>query len=363
MEAKKLLVVFGTRPEAIKMAPLILRLKKEDCFKTVVCVTAQHRELLDDVLKTFKIAPEYDLNLMRNGQSLSDITRGILKSMDKVMEREKPNMVLVHGDTTTTFTASLAAFYNKIPVGHVEAGLRTGNPHSPYPEEMNRRLTGAIAALHFAPTSGNMENLVNDGINPKNIYITGNTVIDALLMTPKKEECSSGSRWILLTCHRRENWGRSMKNIFGAVRDIADEFPDVNIVYPVHPNPVIRKLANDSFVGCQQVHLLGPLDYQNFCSWIKSCYLVLTDSGGLQEEAPALGKPVLVLREETERPEAVRAGTVRLVGTNRKTIYLETKKLLTNKREYERMAKVANPYGNGTASEQIVAALKERLFN
>jgi UDP-N-acetylglucosamine 2-epimerase (non-hydrolysing) len=364
----KTLTVFGTRPEAIKMAPLVKKLDAEDGIESVVCVTAQHREMLDMVLNIFKIEPDYDLDLMSHGQSITDITVRVLRGIEAVLDEVKPDIVLLHGDTTTTFAAALAAFYKKIPVGHVEAGLRSGNKYSPYPEEMNRMLAGNIAALHFAPTEGNRKNLERCGV-AEHIYVTGNTVIDALKMVVTddyvfEEELLNSLDYsrkvILLTAHRRENWGKPMENIFSAVRDLVKIYDDVDVVFPVHPNPVVREMAEGVLGGLERVHLIAPLDYEPFANLMARCYLVMTDSGGIQEEAPALGKPVLVLRTETERPEAVDAGTVKMAGVQRDIIFGLAEKLLVDRDAYEKMARAVNPYGDGKASERIVAILKEQ---
>ena len=365
MTRLKVMSVFGTRPEAIKMAPLVLELEKRPELESVVCVTAQHREMLDSVLEEFHIKPKYDLNIMQSGQSLSDITSRVLHGMAPVYEEEKPGLVLVHGDTTTTFAASLAAFYAHIPVGHVEAGLRTFDRWSPWPEEMNRRMTGQLASLHFAPTKRNAENLRREGVEGS-IWITGNTVIDALRYTASGEGFSRpelgeidyvNHRVITLTCHRRENYGGPMRNIFEAVRNTALRFPDVIFVYPVHLSPVVRQAAGELLGGVRNIRLIEPLDAVDMHRLMAKSYMVMTDSGGLQEEAPALGKPVLVLRRETERPEAVEAGTVVLAGTERERIELLAAKLLMDRAEYDRMAHAVNPYGDGRACERIADAI------
>ena len=365
MTRLKVMSVFGTRPEAIKMAPLVLELEKRPELESVVCVTAQHREMLDSVLEEFHIKPKHDLNIMQSGQSLSDITSRVLHGMAPVYEEEKPGLVLVHGDTTTTFAASLAAFYAHIPVGHVEAGLRTFDRWSPWPEEMNRRMTGQLASLHFAPTKRNAENLRREGVEGS-IWITGNTVIDALRYTASGEGFSRPElseidyvnyRVITLTCHRRENYGGPMRNIFEAVRNTALRFPDVIFVYPVHLSPVVRQAAGELLGGVRNIRLIEPLDAVDMHRLMAKSYMVMTDSGGLQEEAPALGKPVLVLRRETERPEAVEAGTVVLAGTERERIELLAAKLLTDRAEYDRMAHAVNPYGDGRACERIADAI------
>lgn len=373
MKKNRVLVVFGTRPEAIKMAPLIIRLLKEDSFETRICVTAQHREMLDTVLELFKLVPDYDLDLMSAGQSITDITTRVLSGMEEILVKEHPDLVLVHGDTTTTMAAALAAFYQKIDVGHVEAGLRSGNIYSPYPEEMNRMITGALAKLHFAPTEGNKENLLVGGISEDNIIVTGNTVIDALHMVVDEEYLFpvlllnnldyKNRKVILLTAHRRENWGAGMRNIFRAVRKIVEENPDTELIYPVHLNPRVKDDAYQLLAGLERIHLIPPLDYTPFANLMARSYLVLTDSGGIQEEAPALGKPVLVLRTETERPEAVEAGTVKVIGVEEERIVRESQLLLDSDEAYQEMARAVNPYGDGKASERIVKVLRKKYFS
>lgn len=367
----KILSVFGTRPEAIKMAPLVQQLQKEPGIESVLCVTAQHREMLDQVLELFNLVPDYDLNIMKPNQTISQITTNVLLGMEKVLSEEKPDIVLVHGDTTTTFASALAAFYQKVSIGHVEAGLRTYDKYSPYPEEMNRIMTGHLADLHFSPTERNRKNLLAEGISEDKIFITGNTVIDALLTVAEKPyEFEDNTlknidfekkRVITVTCHRRENLGENMVNIFSAIRDIAQEFDDVEIVYPVHMNPKVRKTADEVLGSTERVHLINPLQYQPFVNLMAKSYLIITDSGGMQEEAPALGKPVLVVRRETERPEAVEAGTVSLAGVERETIYGLAKTLLSDRKAYEEMAHAVNPYGDGTACSRIVDILKSRV--
>lgn len=364
----KIMSVFGTRPEAIKMAPLVKALERESGIEAVLCVTAQHRSMLDQVLELFELRPDYDLNIMQPGQSISMITSNVLLGLEPVLKEEKPDMVLVHGDTSTTFSTALACFYQQIAVGHVEAGLRTFDKYSPFPEEMNRVLTGRIAELHFAPTERNRQNLLREGVPEDHIFVTGNTVIDALLEVADKpyeftdETLKSldfeGKRVITVTCHRRENLGEHMANIFSAIADIAREFPDVEIVYPIHLNPRVRESADRFLGGIKNVHMIEPLTYQPMVNLMKKSFFVLTDSGGLQEEAPALGKPVLVVRRETERPEAVEAGTAKLAGVERETVYRMAKELLTDPAAYEAMAKAVNPYGDGHACERIVAAIK-----
>ena len=365
MTRLKVMSVFGTRPEAIKMAPLVLELKRRPELESIVCVTAQHREMLDSVLREFDIRPEHDLNIMQSGQSLADITSRVLWGMGPVYEQEKPGLVLVHGDTTTTFAAALAAFYAHIPVGHVEAGLRTFDRWSPWPEEMNRRMTGQLASFHFAPTQRNAENLRRENVEGS-VWVTGNTVIDALRYTASGEGFSRpelgdidyvNHRVVTLTCHRRENYGKPMRNIFEAVRNTAKRFPDVIFVYPVHLSPVVRQAAGELLSGLPNVKLIEPLDAVDMHRLMAKSYMVMTDSGGLQEEAPALGKPVLVLRRETERPEAVEAGTVVLAGTEREKIELLAAKLLTDRAEYEKMARAVNPYGDGRACPRIADAI------
>jgi UDP-N-acetylglucosamine 2-epimerase (non-hydrolysing) len=371
----KVMVVFGTRPEAIKMAPLVKALQaRASDINTVVCVTAQHREMLDQVLKLFDIVPEHDLNIMKPGQDLFDITSNILLGLKGVLQQEQPDLMLVHGDTTTTLAASLAAYYARVPVGHVEAGLRTGNKHSPFPEEMNRKLTGSIADIHFAPTTASRDNLLREGISADAIHVTGNTVIDALLAVVDKLRNDSAlkaelaqrfaflnpqRRLILVTGHRRENFGEGFQNICEALADIAAEHADVEILYPVHLNPNVRKPVADILAARQlsNVHLIDPVDYLPFVYLMDRAHLIITDSGGVQEEAPSLGKPVLVMRDTTERPEAVDAGTVRLVGTSRKKIVSETRRLLTDEAEYSRMSRAHNPYGDGEAVQRIIQSV------
>lgn len=366
----KVMVVFGTRPEAIKMAPVIKELKKMSDVDTKVVVTAQHREMLDQVLQLFSIHPDYDMNLMEQKQDLYSITSGVLTGMKEILASEQPEIVVVHGDTTTTFAAALAAFYEKIPVAHVEAGLRTRNKYSPFPEEMNRTLTGRLAELHFAPTDTSRENLLTEATADFKIWVTGNTVIDALLETvkndyqfgPEMAGIDFSKRILLVTTHRRENWGSKMGEIYHALIDLVEEFKDIAVVFPVHMNPVVRNLAQEILGNRERIHLIDPLDYEPFSNLMNACYMVLTDSGGIQEEAPSLGKPVLVLRDTTERPEAVRAGTVKLVGTNRSVIYNEAKTLLTDVNAYDKMARAINPYGDGKAALRIVRELVSFLY-
>ena len=367
MKKIKVMTIFGTRPEAIKMAPLVNELKRDEDIEDIVCVTAQHRQMLDQVLDIFGIVPDYDLNVMKDRQTLPQIKSSVLQGIVEVIEKAKPDMILVHGDTTTTFAGALAGFYSKVKIGHVEAGLRTYDKYSPFPEEMNRKLVGSMADLHFCPTENNKNNLLKENIPGDGIYITGNTVIDALkttvsdsyeFETPELKEIDFSKKVIVLTAHRRENLGEPMENIFRAVKKIAEEYKDVEIVYPVHLNPLVREPANRILGDVENVHLIEPLDVQELHNLMDRAYLVMTDSGGLQEEAPALGKPVLVLRQETERPEAVNAGTVKMAGTNTEEIYRLAKMLLDNKEEYEKMNKAANPYGDGKASSRIVQAIK-----
>ncbi len=363
----KVLSVFGTRPEAIKMAPLVKELEKRKEIDSIVCVTAQHREMLDQVLETFKIKPDYDLNIMKKGQTLGDITSRVLEGLDEVIKEVKPNIVLVHGDTTTSFAAALSAFYNQVDIGHVEAGLRTYDKYSPYPEEMNRQWVDCMCDMYFAPTELSAKNLIKEGKDKSKIYITGNTAIDAMKTTVTKDYKNKELDWIkdnermiLLTSHRRENIGEPMHNIFRAVRRIIDEFKDVKVIYPIHLNPVVREIANEEFEGCDRIHLIEPLEVFDFHNFQNKSYLIMSDSGGIQEEAPSLGKPVLVLRDTTERPEGIKAGTLKLTGTSEEKIYKEAKKLLTNKEAYDNMSKASNPYGDGHASERIVGAIIEK---
>lgn len=361
----KVMTIFGTRPEAIKMAPLVLELQKQpEHFESIVTVTAQHRQMLDQVLSIFKISPDYDLNIMKDRQTLIDVTTRGLEGLDKVMKEVKPDIVLVHGDTTTTFVASLAAYYNQIPVGHVEAGLRTWNKYSPFPEEMNRQLTGVIADLHFAPTAVSAENLMRENKQKEAIFITGNTAIDALKTTVKDEyhhevlEKLGSDRLILLTAHRRENLGEPMRHMFKAIKRIVTEQKDVQVVYPVHLNPVVRELAAEVLGNDPRIHLIEPLDVIDFHNFAARAYLILTDSGGVQEEAPSLGVPVLVLRDTTERPEGIAAGTLKLAGVEEEQIYKLAIELLTDPAEHEKMAKATNPYGDGNASRRITEAIR-----
>ena len=365
---KKILIVFGTRPEAIKMCPLVNELKKRKRFNVKICVTGQHRQMLDQVLEAFDVIPDYDLAIMKQNQTLFDVTINILASIKKVLEYEKPDIVLVHGDTTTTFVTSLACFYLHIPIGHVEAGLRTYNIYSPYPEEFNRQAVSIISKYNFAPTNNSKENLLKEGKNSKTIFVTGNTAIDALKTTVREDYSHKELEWvgdkklILLTAHRRENLGEPMRNMFRAIKRIVDENHDIKIIYPIHMNPLIRKIASDIFKNDEMIHIIDPLDVVDFHNFMAKSYLILTDSGGIQEEAPSLGKPVLVMRNTTERPEGVKAGTLKLVGTNEEKIYQEFKNLLTNKEAYDAMARASNPYGDGFACRRIADILERDCF-
>ena len=368
----KVMTIFGTRPEAIKMAPVVKALEAADDMESIVTVTAQHREMLDQVLHLFSITPDYDLNIMSQGQTLYDVTCKALLGLQGVLKEAKPDVVLVHGDTTTTFVGALAAFYEGIPVGHVEAGLRTGNIYSPFPEEMNRKLTGAIGTYHFAPTSTSESNLLKENINPAHLYVTGNTVIDALQTTVQtdytfKEELLNqidyiNNKVILVTTHRRENLGDPMRNVYEAIRDIINEQEDVEVIFPMHRNPKVRNIVQDVLGHMDRVHLIEPLEYEPFANLMARTYLIMTDSGGIQEEAPSLGKPVLVLRDTTERPEAVEAGTVKLVGTDKESVYRTATELLVNETAYLAMSNAVNPYGDGLASDRIVQALRHEFF-
>jgi len=368
MKQIKVMTVFGTRPEAIKMAPVVLELAKyPEMITPIITVTAQHRDMLDQVLNLFHIKPDHDLDIMAQGQTLFDITCKAMQGLNAVLEQEKPDIVLVHGDTTTTFAGALAAYYHQTEVGHVEAGLRTHNKYSPFPEEMNRKLTGSLTDLHFAPTSTASDNLAEENIKGESVFVTGNTVIDALLKTVDenfvfenellKSIDYKNKKVMLVTTHRRENLGEPMRHVYQALRDIVNEFADVEIVFPVHKNPKVREVVESELGGIDRVHLIDPLDYEPFANLLARSYLVLTDSGGIQEEAPALGKPVLVLRDTTERPEAIGAGTVKLIGTDKERVYSEAKLLLTDKTEYHKMSNACNPYGDGQASRRIVEAI------
>lgn len=365
---KKIMCVFGTRPEAIKMAPVVKAIEQNEHLQSIVTVTAQHREMLDQVLQLFGITPDYDLNLMKKNQTLTDITAGVLHGLEEILQKEQPDLVLVHGDTTTTFAATLAAFYQQIPVGHVEAGLRSGNLYSPYPEEANRKLTGVMAALHFSPTPEARNNLLRESADDEKIFVTGNTVIDALLTTVHahyqfadaalQQLLDSPGKKVLITAHRRENQGAPMMHIFQAVRRLHETLPEVQFIFPIHKNPKVRELAAQILGDLERVHIIEPLDYEPFANAMSKVDLILTDSGGLQEEAPALGKPVLVLRDTTERPEAVTAGTVELVGTDEELIYQTALKLLTDADAYGKMANAVNPYGDGKACGRITAVIE-----
>lgn len=370
MKKIRVMTVFGTRPEAIKMAPLVKELKKREEVECIVCVTAQHRQMLDQVLNAFQIKPDYDLNIMQQGQTLGDITTRALNGLEKVVKNVKPDIVLVHGDTTTTFAGALAAFYNGVSIGHVEAGLRTNDKYAPFPEEMNRQMVDCLSDLYFAPTKLSKENLLKENKDEKKIFVTGNTVIDAMSTTitddythPALDWIKQDERMILLTAHRRENLGEPMHHIFKAIRRIVDEFSDVKVIYPIHMNPLVREVAQEIFANCDKVKLIEPLEVFDFHNFQNKAYLILTDSGGIQEEAPSLGKPVLVLRDTTERPEGIEAGTLKLVGTDEEKIYNETKKLLTNQNEYKKMSQATNPYGDGHASEYIVDIIIDTLNN
>lgn len=362
----KVMTIFGTRPEAIKMAPLVKELENRKEIKSIVCVTAQHREMLDQVLNIFKIKPDYDLNIMKQGQSLSEITSRVLLGLEEVIKKEEPNIILVHGDTTTTFAGALAAFYNKVDIGHVEAGLRTYDKYSPFPEEANRIMVDRITDMYFAPTEVSKNNLLKENIDESKIYVTGNTAIDAMKYTISDNYENSifdwvgNSKLILLTAHRRENLGEPMYNIFKAVKRLVNDNKNIKVIYPIHLNPLVRKIANEVFKDNDRIKLIEPLEVVDFHNFINKSYLILTDSGGIQEEAPSLGKPVLVLRDTTERPEGITAGTLKLVGTNEDDIYNEATILLTNKSEYDKMSKASNPYGDGNTSKYIVDAIIER---
>ena len=365
-DKRKVMLVFGTRPEAIKMCPLVNELKTRENLQTVVCVTGQHRQMLDQVLETFQVIPDYDLSIMKERQTLFDVTTNILNRFKEVLEIEKPDVVLVHGDTSTTFVTALTCFYLQIPVGHVEAGLRTYNIYSPYPEEFNRQAVSIIASYNFAPTELSRQNLIQEGKKPESIYVTGNTAIDALKTTVRNDyrheqlDWAEGSRLIMITAHRRENLGEPMKHMFRAIRRVCDEHPDVKAIYPIHMNPVVRETANAILGGDERIRIIVPLDVLDFHNFLAHSYMILTDSGGIQEEAPSFGKPVLVMRDTTERPEGIAAGTLKLVGTEEETIYYAFKQLLEDKDEYERMSKASNPYGDGFACKRIADILDER---
>ena len=364
---KKVMLVFGTRPEAIKMCPLVNELKTRKQLETVVCVTGQHRQMLDQVLEAFQVEPDYDLSIMKDRQTLFDVTTNILNKIKEVLEKEKPNVVLVHGDTSTTFVTALACFYLQIPVGHVEAGLRTYNIYSPYPEEFNRQAVSIISQFNFAPTELSKNNLLKEGKKEETIFVTGNTAIDALKTTVREDythpdlEWASDSRLIMITAHRRENLGEPMQHMFRAIRRVMDEHPDVKAIYPIHMNPVVREIADSILGDDERIRIIEPLEVLDFHNFLNRSYMILTDSGGIQEEAPSLGKPVLVMRDTTERPEGIAAGTLKLVGTEEETIYQNFKSLLENKDEYEKMSKASNPYGDGFACKRIADILEEKL--
>ena len=361
---KKVVVVFGTRPEAIKMCPLVKELRTRKNIETLVCVTGQHRQMLDQVLDTFGIIPDFDLSIMKDKQTLFDVTIGILEGMKTILESEKPDLVLVHGDTSTTFASSLAAFYLQIPIGHVEAGLRTYDIYSPYPEEFNRQAVGVLAQYHFTPTQLSKDNLLREGKTPESIFVTGNTAIDALQTTIQEDythpelEWIGESRFILITAHRRENLGEPMRHMFRAIRRIIEEYPDVKAIYPIHMNPRVRQIAEEELSGCERIKMIEPLEVLDFHNFLSRSYLILTDSGGIQEEAPSLGKPVLVMRDTTERPEGIEAGTLKLVGTDENNIYRHFKEVLENDSVYQAMSQASNPYGDGTACKKIADILE-----
>ena len=367
MEKIKVLTIFGTRPETIKMAPLVIELKSRPEIACTVCVTAQHREMLDQVLEAFAIVPEYDLNIMQHGQTLSDITARVLKGLEDVIREVQPDIVLVHGDTTTTFAGALAAFYQQVAIGHVEAGLRTYNKYSPYPEEMNRQFVSAMADMNFAPTAKSRDNLLREGRRAESIYVTGNTAIDAMRTTVRPDyadeltDWAAGSRLITLTAHRRENLGDPMRGMFRAIRRILDKYEDIKVIYPVHLNPKVKSVAEECLGDCERVKLIPPLEVIQFHNLLAHSYLILTDSGGIQEEAPSLGKPVVVLRDTTERPEGIEAGTLKLAGTDEERIFEIVDELLSDREEYERMSHASNPYGDGYASRRIADAIVERF--
>lgn len=364
---KKVMLVFGTRPEAIKMCPLVNELKKRKKIRTIVCVTGQHRQMLDQVLEAFDVVPDYDLSIMKDKQTLFDVTVNILEKIKQILEDVKPDVVLVHGDTSTTFATALASFYLHIAVGHVEAGLRTYNIYSPYPEEFNRQAVSIFSKYNFAPTELSKENLLKEGKNAETIYVTGNTAIDALKVTVSEKythpelEWAKDSRLILITAHRRENLGEPMKNMFRAIRRVMDEHPDVKAIYPIHMNPIVRQIANEILGGDERIHIIEPLEVLDFHNFMARSYLILTDSGGIQEEAPSLGKPVLVMRDTTERPEGIIAGTLKLVGTDEDVIYSNFKLLLEDEQEYVKMSNASNPYGDGFACKYIADILENQL--
>lgn len=360
---KKVMLAFGTRPEAIKMCPLVNELKSRKDIQTVVCVTGQHRQMLDQVLNAFGVVPDYDLSIMKDRQTLFDVTTNILNKIKDVLEKERPDVVLVHGDTSTTFVTALACFYLQIPVGHVEAGLRTYNIYSPYPEEFNRQAVGIISQYNFAPTERSKQNLIQEGKDPQSIYVTGNTAIDALKTTIREDythpelEWAKDSRLIMITAHRRENLGEPMKHMFRAIRRVMDEHPDVKAIYPIHMNPIVREAADSILGDCDRIRIIEPLDVLDFHNFLNQSYMILTDSGGIQEEAPSLGKPVLVMRDTTERPEGIAAGTLKLVGTDEDVIYHNFKVLLEDDAEYQKMSNASNPYGDGFACKRIADIL------
>ena len=364
---KKVMLVFGTRPEAIKMCPLVNELKTRKSLETIVCVTGQHRQMLDQVLEAFQVEPDYDLSIMKDRQTLFDVTTNILNKIKGVLEKEKPDVVLVHGDTSTTFVTALACFYLQIPVGHVEAGLRTYNIYSPYPEEFNRQAVGIVSQFNFAPTELSKNNLLKEGKKEETIFVTGNTAIDALKTTVREDyvhpnlDWASDSRLIMITAHRRENLGEPMKHMFRAIRRVMDEHPDVKAIYPIHMNPVVREIADSILGDDDRIRIIEPLEVLDFHNFLNRSYMILTDSGGIQEEAPSLGKPVLVMRDTTERPEGIAAGTLKLVGTEEETIYQNFKSLLENEDEYEKMSKASNPYGDGFACKRIADILEKKL--
>lgn len=364
---KKVMLVFGTRPEAIKMCPLVNELKTRKSLETIVCVTGQHRQMLDQVLEAFQVEPNYDLSIMKDRQTLFDVTTNILNKIKGVLEKEKPDVVLVHGDTSTTFVTALACFYLQIPVGHVEAGLRTYNIYSPYPEEFNRQAVGIVSQFNFAPTELSKNNLLKEGKKEETIFVTGNTAIDALKTTVREDyvhpdlDWASDSRLIMITAHRRENLGEPMKHMFRAIRRVMDEHPDVKAIYPIHMNPVVREIADSILGDDDRIRIIEPLEVLDFHNFLNRSYMILTDSGGIQEEAPSLGKPVLVMRDTTERPEGIAAGTLKLVGTEEETIYQNFKSLLENEDEYEKMSKASNPYGDGFACKRIADILEKKL--
>lgn len=363
MNKIKIMTIFGTRPEAIKMAPLVKAVQEDPRFESIVTVTAQHRQMLDQVMNIFDLSADYDLNIMKDGQTLAGITSRVIKELDQIFEEAKPDIVLVHGDTTTTFSASIASFYHQIKIGHVEAGLRTWNKYSPFPEEMNRQLTDVLADIYFAPTEMSKKNLLNEKRNVSDIYVTGNTAIDAMKYTISDQYSHSlltdigDKKIILVTMHRRENLGNPMKNVFKAINRIVERFDDVHVVFPMHKNPIVRKTVKETLIDCDRIHLIEPLDVVDFQNFANHSYMIMSDSGGVQEEAPSLGKPVLVLRDTTERPEGIEAGTLRLVGTSEDKVFVSAKELLEDNDIYDQMSKASNPYGDGFASQRILDAI------